>query len=66
MPIWNQTNVNHLLARSLFGFSAKDSQQAMGYGNFSDLINKFRMEDAILVYLIRWLMEYSIIRIIDL
>ena len=46
MPIWNQTNVNHLLARSLFGFSAKDSQQAMGYVNFSDLINKALLADA--------------------
>ncbi len=45
MPVWNQTNVNHLLARTLFGFSAKDSQQAMGYGSFTELINKAILVD---------------------
>lgn len=46
MPIWNQQNVSHLLARSLFGFSKDDLTKAMGYGSFQDLIDKTILVDA--------------------
>lgn len=40
MPIWNASNMSHLLSRSLFGFSKSDLNMAMGYGTFADFIDK--------------------------
>jgi hypothetical protein len=39
MPILSNTNVKHLLARTLFGFSKDQFQQAMGYGSLEDLVD---------------------------
>lgn len=40
MPILSNTNVKHLLARTLFGFSKDQFQQAMGYGTLEDLVDR--------------------------
>jgi uncharacterized protein (DUF1800 family) len=40
MPTLTSTNVKHLLARSLFGYSKDQFQQAMGYGTLEDLVDR--------------------------
>jgi len=48
MPVWNSSNMSHLLSRSLFGFSKSDLTTALGYGTFSDFIDKALLKDATL------------------
>ncbi len=40
MPVASATNVKHLLARSLFGFSYADYEKAMGYGSLESLVDQ--------------------------
>lgn len=40
MPAFSNSNVKHLLSRTLFGFSQQDFQKAMGYGSLEDLLDK--------------------------
>lgn len=45
MPILSVPNAKHLLARTLFGFSKEQLQQAMGYGTMEDLVDKALLAD---------------------
>jgi hypothetical protein len=45
MPVWNATNVGHLLNRTLFGYSKNDLSVAQGYGTFSDLLDVAILKD---------------------
>lgn len=45
MPVWNATNVGHLLNRTLFGYSKSDLSLAQGYGTFSDLVDLAILKD---------------------
>lgn len=39
MPVWNASNVGHLLNRTLFGYSKSDLSVAQGYASFADLVD---------------------------
>ncbi len=45
MPTLTLPNAKHLLARTLFGYSKEQLQQAMGYGSLEDLIDKALLAD---------------------
>lgn len=45
MPVWNATNVSHLLARTLFGYSKNDLSLAQGYGTYADLVDRAILKD---------------------
>jgi uncharacterized protein (DUF1800 family) len=48
MPVWNTSNMSHLLSRSLFGFSKSDLTMALGYSTFADFIDKALLKDSVL------------------
>ncbi len=48
MPVWNSSNMSHLLSRSLFGFSKNDLTMAVGYGTFADFLDKALLKDSAL------------------
>ncbi len=48
MPALTSPNAKHLLARTLFGFSKEQFQQAMGYGSLEDLVDRALLADAAL------------------
>ena len=45
MPVWNATNVGHLLARTLFGYSKNDLSLALGYASYNDLLDLAILKD---------------------
>ena len=45
MPVWNATNVGHLLARTLFGYSKNDLSIALGYASYNDLLDLAILKD---------------------
>jgi uncharacterized protein (DUF1800 family) len=48
MPVWNSSNMSHLLSRSLFGFSKSDLTMALGYSTFADFLDKTLLKDSAL------------------
>ena len=40
MPVASPVNYRHVLARTLFGFSATDFEKAMGYGSLANLVDQ--------------------------
>jgi len=45
MPVWNTSNIAHLLSRTLFGYSKLDLSKAQGYANYTDLLNEAILKD---------------------
>ena len=45
MPIWNSSNIAHLLSRTLFGYSKVDLTQAQGYSTYTDLLDLALLKD---------------------